>query len=156
MRPRLLAPVLAFGLLAAVGVSACSDDSASPASTAAPTSAPAAGAPTAGTAITVVGPQEGADLMQQLGTELMVIDVRTAAEFAEGHVEGAVNYDVEGGQFTTLIADLDPSVPYLVYCRSGRRSAVAAQAMADAGFTTVYDMGGIQAWVDAGLPVVSG
>ena len=51
---------------------------------------------------------------------------------------------------------LDPSATYIVYCQSGRRSALAAAAMVEAGFTQVFDMGGIQDWLAAGLPVVTG
>ena len=44
----------------------------------------------------------------------------------------------------------------MVYCHSGRRSAIAADAMVAAGFTQVYDVGGIADWEAAGLPVVTG
>ena len=105
--------------------------------------------------ITVVTPAEGAALMDQMGSALTVIDVRTPEEFAAGHIAGAVNMDVEGGQFTSMIAGLDHSQAYMVYCHSGRRSAMAAQAMAQDGFTTIYDLGGLQAWVDAGYPITA-
>lgn len=110
----------------------------------------------AGTAVTKITPQEGADLMQQLGSGLTVIDVRTPEEFAAGHLDGAVNYDIEAGQFSAQIAPLDRAAPYMVYCHSGRRAAIAAEAMAAAGFTQVYDVGGIADWQAAGLPVVTG
>lgn len=85
-----------------------------------------------------------------------VVDVRTPAEFAAGHLEGAVNIDVESGDFATRIADLDPEGTYAVYCRSGNRSAVAVGQMAQADITGTYDLdGGIVAWEAAGLPVVS-
>jgi phage shock protein E len=84
-----------------------------------------------------------------------VIDVRTPEEFAAGHIEGAVNIDVNGPDFDQRIAELDTSQTYAVYCRSGNRSAVATQLMAQQGFTSLYDLsGGIVAWEDAGLPVV--
>ena len=73
-----------------------------------------------------------------------VIDVRTAEEFAGGHVQGAVNLDVEGGAFESGIAALDKSAAYSVYCRSGRRSAIAAGIMAQAGFTNITDLGGME------------
>ena len=103
-----------------------------------------------------VSPEEGAALIETLGGGLTVIDVRTPAEFAEGHLEGALNLDIEGGQFTAAIADLPRDESYMVYCRSGRRSAAAAQAMIDAGFTEVHDLGAITDWAGAGLPVVTG
>lgn len=73
-----------------------------------------------------------------------VIDVRTADEFAAGHIAGAINIDVESSGFSAGIATLDPDGVYLVYCHSGRRSAIAAQSMTDSGFT-VLDGGGIDA-----------
>ena len=111
---------------------------------------------TGSTPLTKVTPQQGADLVQQLGAALTIIDVRTPEEFAAGHLEHAVNYDLEAGQFSAQIEPLDRAAPYLGYCHSGRRSAIAADAMVAAGFTQVYDVGGIADWQAAGLPVVTG
>ena len=92
-------------------------------------------------------------MVQTAGTQ--VIDVRTPAEFAAGHLQGATNIDVEGTTFSEQIAALDKAGTYAVYCRSGNRSRTATQHMADAGFTKVYDLdGGITAWTAAGLPIV--
>ncbi|MEN9692996.1 MAG: hypothetical protein RLZZ330_640 [Actinomycetota bacterium] len=81
-----------------------------------------------------------------------VIDVRNAAEYAAGHIEGAINIDVESSMFSSGIAGLDPKGVYLVYCHSGRRSAIAAQTMVDAGFT-VLDGGGIDAMQSNGWQI---
>jgi rhodanese-related sulfurtransferase len=81
-----------------------------------------------------------------------IIDVRTPAEFAAGHVAGALNIDVEAGDFAEKIATLDKEAPYLLYCRSGRRSAIAAEEMAKAGFTDIVDGGGMADLVAAGAP----
>lgn len=147
---RVLAGVFTGLLL--FGTAACGDDDGATGTT--PAVADTAG--TAGTSAVKVAPADGAALIDSMGSELTVIDVRTADEFATGHLEGAVNMDVEGGQFSALIADLPKDAPYMVYCHSGRRSAIAAQAMVDAGFTEVYDLGGIVDWQAAGLPVVAG
>lgn len=48
-----------------------------------------------------------------------MIDVRTPAEFASGHLEGAINIDVQSPDFDQQVAQLDPSATYLVYCRGG-------------------------------------
>lgn len=72
-----------------------------------------------------------------------IIDVRTSAEFAEGHVAGAINLDVSAADFADKSADLSPSGTYLVYCRSGNRSATAAATMREAGLT-VIDGGGLE------------
>ncbi len=81
-----------------------------------------------------------------------VIDVRTPSEYAAGHLAGAQNIDVEAADFGTRIAALDKNAPYLVYCRSGRRSAIAAEQMKQAGFTDVVDAGGMTDLVAAGAP----
>lgn len=141
----LLALLLSIGVLALAG---CGDDDSSGAASSTPGTVASA-------AVQQVSPAEGAALIADLDG-LTVIDVRTPAEFASGHLDGAVNLDLEAGQFTASIADLPHDAPYLVYCQSGRRSALAAQAMEDAGFTNVYDLGGISAWQDAGFPVVAG
>ena len=72
-----------------------------------------------------------------------VIDVRTPAEFAEGHLQGALNIDVEAGDFASKIATLDKSGNYLIYCHSGRRAGIAKDQMAAAGFMSVTNAGGI-------------
>ena len=84
-----------------------------------------------------------------------VIDVRTPAEFDEGHVDGAVNIDVTAPDFEDRLAELDPEASYVVYCRSGSRSADAAARMREAGFTDVVDGGGLGDMEDAGYPAGS-
>jgi rhodanese-related sulfurtransferase len=81
-----------------------------------------------------------------------VIDVRTPREFAAGHLAGAQNVDVEAADFASRIASLDKGAPYLVYCHSGRRSAIAAAEMATAGFTDIVDGGAMADLVAAGAP----
>lgn len=84
--------------------------------------------------------------------EVTVIDVRTPQEFAEGHVKGARNIDVEAADFETRIEALDPADSYLVYCHSGRRSAIAAEAMHQAGFTDIADAGAFAGLTAVGVP----
>ena len=74
----------------------------------------------------------------------VILDVRTVAEFGEGHLEGAVNYDVEDGTFAAQLATLDKNASYVLYCRSGRRSAIAADMMKSAGFAHVTDLGAME------------
>ena len=81
---------------------------------------------------------------------LVVIDVRTPAEYAAGHIAGAQNIDVEAADFGTRIATLDKKGAYLVYCHSGRRSGLAADQMAKAGFTDIVDGGAMADLVAAG------
>lgn len=86
----------------------------------------------------------------------MVVDVRTPQEFAGGHLEGAVNIDIQGSDFDTRIAALDPAADYLVYCRSGNRSGQAIDRMRAAGFTgELTNLGSVdEASGASGLPVV--
>lgn len=89
-------------------------------------------------------------------TDTLLLDVRTPAEFATGHIAGAVNLDVEADSFAQLIAGLDPSKNYAIYCRSGNRSKVAMTTMGQAGISRVFDLaGGIGAWQSAGGQLVT-
>ncbi len=87
---------------------------------------------------------------------VVLLDVRTAGEFAAGHIEGALNIDVEGMTFEGEIKSLDPSKTYAIYCQSGRRSRIAVETMTNAGFTKLFNLDqGIASWTNAGLPVVT-
>ena len=82
-----------------------------------------------------------------------VLDVRTAEEFAKGHLVNAKNIDWNGPDFDKRVAALDKSRPVFVYCLSGGRSAKAAASMRTDGFMDVYELsGGIMKWRAAGLP----
>jgi len=86
--------------------------------------------------------------------DVQLVDVRTPAEYAEGHIPGAINIDWREDDFMQQAeAQLDKSRPLLVYCRSGKRSETAAIALEKAGFDT-YDLeNGFLAWANAGKPV---
>ncbi|MDV2990092.1 MAG: rhodanese-like domain-containing protein [Dehalogenimonas sp.] len=87
--------------------------------------------------------------------DFVILDVRTPAEFAEGHIEGAVLLDFNAGNFEVEVGKLDKDVRYLVYCRTSNRSGQAVNVMKNLGFQDVSDMdGGIVDWQAAGYPVV--
>jgi phage shock protein E len=87
--------------------------------------------------------------------EAVILDVRSPQEFAAGHLPDAINIDVESADFADRVAGLDESAETLVYCRTGNRSGVATDEMADLGFTDMSDLqGGIEAWAAAGEEVV--
>lgn len=89
-------------------------------------------------------------------SEVVILDVRTPGEFASGHIQGAINIDVEGPDFQSQIATLDKSKEYAIYCRSGRRSIVAADLMSDKGFTKLSNLeSGIISWQGSGYPLVN-
>lgn len=76
----------------------------------------------------------------------ILLDVRTQEEFDEGHIEGAILIpDTEiRDRAGTELPDKDATI--LIYCRSGRRSKLAAQDLVDLGYTHVYEFGGILNW----------
>ena len=79
-------------------------------------------------------------------TELIILDVRTKEEYEEGHIEGAIL--IPDTEIATKAEELltDKNATLLVYCRSGRRSALASQSLNELGYTSVYDFGGILDW----------
>lgn len=83
---------------------------------------------------------------------VQVIDVRSIGEYEAGHLQGALNIDVESGGFDDGVARLDRNVTYALYCRSGRRSTLAAERMAAAGFTNIvnFNEGGFAELASAG------
>lgn len=90
-----------------------------------------------------------------VGPDAIIIDVRTAQEYAQSHLEGADNLDLTGGALAAAIPSLDPDAEYFVYCKSGNRSAQATRLMADAGFTDVTDLGSLDRAAQATqIPVV--
>ncbi len=146
-RRRLAALALA-GALVTVPLAACSSSG----SVSVTQGTVAASAPANG------GHLEAADFAAALKRpNTVILDVRTPAEFAQGHLENAVNLDIEGADFINQLGQIDKTKAYAVYCRSGNRSGVALQQMAQLGFTDAYDLkGGIGAWESAGGDVVTG
>lgn len=80
----------------------------------------------------------------------VVIDVRSPAEAAQGAIAGATVLDFNAGEFEAKISDYDRNGAYLVYCRSGHRSGLAAARMKELGFTDVIDAGAYADLVAAG------
>lgn len=79
---------------------------------------------------------------------IVVLDVRTKEEFAQGHLPRAVNIDVlDSVNFMQQIQSLRKNKTYVVYCRSGKRSAKASETLINNQFKHIYNMeGGILAW----------
>lgn len=90
------------------------------------------------------------------GPEVAVLDVRTADEYAAGHLPWASNVDWNADGFMEDVSALYPKeTPLAVYCRSGRRSAEAAAKLSKAGYKVSNLLGGIVAWTEAGKPVTT-
>jgi rhodanese-related sulfurtransferase len=76
-------------------------------------------------------------------TDLQILDVRTPEEFAENSLQVAVNIDVTGAKFKDELRKLDKSKTYKLYCRSGKRSALAEKIMRAEGFQSVENLGSL-------------
>lgn len=100
--------------------------------------------------IQILSPQEFHDATA--GNDLQLLDVRTAKEFKDGHLENARNIDVLEDDFSEKVKTLDKEKPLYLYCRSGNRSAKATSILKDMGFREIYDMeGGFLKWNSEGL-----
>lgn len=83
----------------------------------------------------------------------IVLDVRTPAEYAQGHLQQSRLLNFRSNEFAAQLNGLDKSKTYLIYCRSGGRSGQALQLMEQQGFKSVYNMdGGFNEWRDAAFP----
>jgi len=92
---------------------------------------------------------------QRLNESIQLVDVRTSEEFATGHLANALLMDVNKNDFEHNIVKLDKTKPVYVYCRSGKRSHIAAGIMKKHGFKQVNELkGGIISWQQTGLPVI--
>lgn len=92
-----------------------------------------------------------------LDSATVVIDVRTPSEFASGHLDGAINIDVQSADFDARMSELDPQGSYFVYCRSGNRSAQAIERMSGLGFGEMINGGSVEnASAVTGISVVTG
>lgn len=95
------------------------------------------------------------EFLQQISQPgVVILDVRTPEEFAEGHLQGAVNLDVSAQTFDAQLAELNKDGIYAIYCRSGNRSTIATGKMADAGFVNLFNFnkGGFAELAAAGAP----
>jgi rhodanese-related sulfurtransferase len=140
-----VAALCAAGLILPAASTGCSSDSTASASESVNAAVPAGPGR--------VDVAEFASVISRPG--IQIIDVRTPAEFASGHIAGAVNIAVQSADFDARIAQLDPTGQYAVYCRSGNRSHSAVDAMKKAGITEIYELEtGTNGWTADGQPLV--
>jgi thioredoxin 1 len=97
------------------------------------------------------------DSLLRAQPDIQLLDVRTAGEYANGHLTNSRNLDIRDSTFAQKIKELDPNKPVVVYCLSGGRSAKASSLLASQGFKQVYDMqGGFVQWTAGKRPIEGG
>lgn len=107
--------------------------------------------------VSLLGPVEFMEKLNGEASSEILIDVRTPAEFNEWHIPGAINIDSSAENFMEEVkAQVPQSKSIALYCRSGRRSAEAAQMLAEAGYSLTDLDGGILAWEKEGFAVTDG
>jgi len=105
------------------------------------------------TVVTNIQPELAAKLVA--AGKVTVLDVRTPAEFAEGHIAGATNINFLAKDFSARAGQLDRDKVYLLHCASGGRSKRCLPQLTRLGFKLIYHLdGGLSAWEEAGKPVV--
>ena len=138
-----------LALTAALALTGCAPDNSVPVQTAVQTTASAeqsVSAPAAEDteASRLITPDEARELIGQ--TNVTLLDVRAKYEYDEAHIDGALllPYDAITAESPELPENNDDTI--IVYCRSGRRSAIAADTLSALGYTRIFDLGGIQDW----------
>ena len=102
-----------------------------------------------------ITPEEANTMIMISSFPIYIIDVRTPEEYAGGHIGNAVNVDYYSASFKDEINGFARDRTYIIYCRTGARSAGARDIMKELGFQKIYNMaGGITGWEAAGLPLV--
>lgn len=93
----------------------------------------------------MISPEEAKENLDE-DSEIVLLDVRTPSEYESGHIEDAVLLPLDqlNEKASEVIPDQEKT--YYVYCRSGNRSATAAQLLVDMGYENIYDLGGISDW----------
>ncbi len=89
--------------------------------------------------------------------DTLLLDVRTPAEYAQGHIKNSVLIPVQvlKTNYTKILAHKDKKI--LIYCRSGNRSVTASNILSNNGFNRIYNLkGGIKAWIKNRYPVQKG
>lgn len=101
-----------------------------------------------------VSSREAAQLLKT-DKSLVVLDVRTAEEFKDGHLKGAINIDIRQPDAMAKIDKLDRNAKYVVHCRTNHRSKMAVDHMVQSGFKSVIQItDGYNGWIQNELPVV--
>jgi len=106
--------------------------------------------------ITALSPTEASKLIEKHkgDSEFVILDIRTPGEYQSGHLQNSIMIDFYSKSFVDEIGRLDKAKSYLVYCRSGNRSARSMALFEKLQFKKIYHLSsGINSWFAAGLPV---
>ena len=143
-----------FGAFAAtmlVAAASIADQAGGPA----PGQAASASAAAASASLPLISPQALLERQAKRDPSLFVLDVRTPEEYAAGHVPGAVNVPYD--QVASHLAEIPKDKDVVLYCRSGRRTGLAAEVLEANGYTKLGHLqGDMEAWLKDGRPVESG
>lgn len=90
------------------------------------------------------GGRDTGEAHQLVADGATLVDVRTPAEYAAGHIDGAINIPVD--QLSKRLGEIPKDEAVVVYCHSGSRSAAAARTLESAGYARVEDIGGMRNW----------
>ncbi|WP_299080173.1 rhodanese-like domain-containing protein [uncultured Paraglaciecola sp.] len=94
------------------------------------------------------------ELLETDGKDLIIVDVRTAEEFQQGHVPNAINVPLSDIMQDTAILKSSKGKPIVLYCRSGKRAGKAANLLQKDGYQNIRHLeGDMLAWIEAGLTV---
>lgn len=102
-----------------------------------------------------LSPEEAYRWLRENGSrdDVVLLDVRTPAEYQGEHIEGSVQIDFQSATFRQELEKMDRGKRYLVYCRTGNRSGKAVSLMQELRFREIRHLsGGIVKWKEAGLP----
>lgn len=146
-----LPALLLAAVLAAAGLAACAAPAATTAAAGSATTAPVSAAASSETGtqanggVQLISPENARILLDE-NPAAVLIDVRTEEEYLAGHIPGSLLLPVE--ELADRLDELPPDKQTIlvVYCRTGRRSAIAAQILLEAGYLAIYDLGGIADW----------
>lgn len=95
--------------------------------------------------VIMITPEEAKEQLDK-NSEIILVDVRTKSEYKGEHIEGAILLPLDDISEKASEVIPDQEKTYYVYCRSGNRSATAAQLLVDLGYKNIYDLGGISDW----------
>ena len=101
-----------------------------------------------------ITPQAALKLIEETGSDIIILDIRPKEEFKVEHVPGAINLDYDGHKFQEKVEKLDKEKKYLIYCKSGVRGGYFLDKMRDSGFNGAYNiLGGFLGWKVSKLPL---